>query len=67
MIDWTFFQHQSGEASNLGIYTKEALTSAMVCFAEGNLTESLSQYVYKQLESVQQRMEEKLTLNNTNR
>lgn len=62
-----YFKHQAPEASNLGIYTKEALTSAMSCFAEGNLTESLSQYIYKQLESVQQKMEEKLTLTNTNR
>ena len=39
----------------------------MCCYAESHLNESLSQYVYKQLESVQAKMEEKLTLNNTNR
>jgi len=62
-----YFKHQSPAESTLGIYTKEALTSAMCCYAESNLNESLSQYVYKQLESVQAKMEEKLTLTNTNR
>jgi len=50
-----------------GIYTKEALTSTMCCFAESNLTDSISQYVYKQLENVQSKLEAKLTLTEINK